>query len=138
MEPTSEKLSPFDFMAAIFKGGRIFDQSNASSESASPVAMLMDNKELMAMLTTSVAVLVGCVFLLMWRRASSSPKKAVEPPNLAVAKAAEETEEADDGRKKVTIFFGTQTGTAEGFAKVCELITFITFRTKNKKKIPIF
>nr|GME03579.1 NADPH--cytochrome P450 reductase-like [Ipomoea batatas] len=92
MEPTSEKLSPFDFMAAIFKGGRIFDQSNASSESASPVAMLMDNKELMAMLTTSVAVLVGCVFVLMWRRASSSAKKAVEPPNLA-------------------------TGTAEGFAK---------------------
>nr|GMC61132.1 NADPH--cytochrome P450 reductase-like [Ipomoea batatas] len=117
MEPTSEKLSPFDFMAAIFKGGRIFDQSNASSESASPVAMLMDNKELMAMLTTSVAVLVGCVFVLMWRRASSSAKKAVEPPNLAAPKAAEETEEADDGRKKVTIFFGTQTGTAEGFAK---------------------
>ncbi|XP_019177978.1 PREDICTED: NADPH--cytochrome P450 reductase-like [Ipomoea nil] len=116
MEPTSEKLSPFDFMAAIFKGGRIFDQSNASSESASPVAMLMDNKELMAMLTTSVAVLIGCVFVLVWRRASSSAKKAVEPPNPEVPKAAEE-ETGEDGRKKITIFFGTQTGTAEGFAK---------------------
>lgn len=121
MEPTSEKLSPFDFMAAIFKSGRIFDHSNASSESASPVAMLMDNKELMVMLTTSVAVLIGCVFVLVWRRASSSAKKAVEQPILAVPKAVEEPEETDDGKKKVTIFFGTQTGTAESFAKVCEL-----------------
>lgn len=140
MEPTSEKLSALDFMAAIFKGGRIFDQSNASSESesASPVAVLMDNKELMLMLTTSVAVLIGFVFVLVWRRASSSAKKAVEQPNLGVTKAAaEETEEADDGRKKVTIFFGTQTGTAESFAKALAEEAKARYEKANVKVIDL-
>ncbi|CAH9110383.1 unnamed protein product [Cuscuta europaea] len=117
MDHTSQKLSPFDFMAAILKGGRIFDHSNASSEPLSTVAALMDNKELMMVLTTSVAVLIGCVVVLVWRRGSSSAKKAVELQKPTVRKAVEETDEVDDGRKKVTIFFGTQTGTAESYAK---------------------
>ncbi|XP_011069915.1 NADPH--cytochrome P450 reductase-like [Sesamum indicum] len=119
METTSEKLSPFDLMAAIFKGVKL-DKLNGSSEAAPPavMAMLLENKDLMMILTTSLAVLIGCVVVLIWRRAAgSAKKKVVEPPKLVVAKAPAEPEEVDDGRKKVTIFFGTQTGTAEGFAK---------------------
>jgi NADPH-ferrihemoprotein reductase len=119
MDSISEKFSPFDLMSAILKGVKL-DNSNGSSEAAQPavVAMLMENKDLMMVLTTSVAVLIGCVMVLIWRRAvGSSKKKVAEPPKLVVPKAPAEPEEVDDGKKKVTIFFGTQTGTAEGFAK---------------------
>ncbi|XP_027072686.2 NADPH--cytochrome P450 reductase [Coffea arabica] len=120
MDSSPEKLSPFDLMAAIFNGAK-FDGSN-SSESGGPlppavVAMLMENRQLMMILTTSVAVLIGCVVALVWRRSSASTKKVAEPPKLIMTKSVEEPEEIDDGRTKVTIFFGTQTGTAEGFAK---------------------
>ena len=119
MESTTEKLSPFDLMTAIFKGMKL-DNSNASADAAQPnvVAMLMENKDLMMMLATSVAVLLGCAVYLIWQRGAGSAKKAAEPPKLVVPKMFSEAEEEDDGKKKVTIFFGTQTGTAEGFAKV--------------------
>ncbi|CAA2955986.1 cytochrome P450 reductase [Olea europaea subsp. europaea] len=120
MESTSDKFSPLDLMAAILKGVK-FEQSNGSAEfSALPpaMAMLMENRDLMMVLTTSVAVLIGCVVALVWRRAAgSATKNVVEPPKVVVPKATAEPEEVDDGKKKVTIFFGTQTGTAEGFAK---------------------
>ncbi|CAI9779637.1 unnamed protein product [Fraxinus pennsylvanica] len=120
MESTSDKFSPLDLMAAILKSVKL-EHSNGSAEvSALPpaVAMLMENRDLMMVLTTSVAVLIGCVVALVWRRAAgSATKNAVEPPKLVVPKAVSEPEEVDDGMKKVTIFFGTQTGTAEGFAK---------------------
>lgn len=121
MDSSSEKFSPFDLMAAILKGAN-FDGSN-SSESGGAVspaimAMLIENKELVMILTTSVAVLIGCVAVLVWRRASGSSKKVVEPPKSLMPKVVVDPEELDDGKKKVAIFFGTQTGTAEGFAKV--------------------
>ncbi|KAL2228045.1 NADPH--cytochrome P450 reductase [Sesamum indicum] len=112
MEPTSEKLSPFDLVAAILKGVKL-DGSDGSPE---VVALLMENRDLVMVLTTSVAVLIGCVVVLAWRRGSGK-KKPVEPPKLVLPKAALEPEEVDDGKKKVSVFFGTQTGTAEGFAK---------------------
>ncbi|KAL2480920.1 NADPH--Cytochrome [Abeliophyllum distichum] len=117
MDSTSEKLSPFDLMTAILKGVK-FDQSNGSSEvPPALVTLLMENRDLIMVLTTSVAVLIGCVVVLVWRRASGSAKKAEELPKLVIPKAVPQPEEVDDGTKKVTIFFGTQTGTAEGFAK---------------------
>ncbi|KAL8037212.1 hypothetical protein ABFX02_11G025000 [Erythranthe guttata] len=119
MEPTPEKLSALDVVAAIFKGVKL-DSSNGSSESApsAVVAMLMENRNLVMVLTTSFAVLVGCAVVLAWRRTGgSAKKKQVEPSKLQVEKAAAEAAEIDDGKKKVSVFFGTQTGTAEGFAK---------------------
>ncbi|XP_042003122.1 NADPH--cytochrome P450 reductase-like [Salvia splendens] len=112
MEPSSPKLSPLDLLAAILKG---------DIEGAAPrgvAAMLMENRDLAMVLTTSVAVLIGCVVVLAWRRtAGSAGKKQLPPPKLVVPKSALEPEEPEDDKTKVSVFFGTQTGTAEGFAK---------------------
>lgn len=70
-------------------------------------------------LTTSIAVLIGCVVVFVWRRSSAQKPKLVQPLKPLVIPEPEP--EVDDGSKKVTIFFGTQTGTAEGFAKVVTL-----------------
>ncbi|XP_010914150.1 NADPH--cytochrome P450 reductase [Elaeis guineensis] len=102
------KSLALDLMSAIVNGK--YDGDGVPPE-------IRGSRELLAVLTTSVAVLLGCVLLLLWRR--SGGKKAtlvVEPPRPLEFR--EETEnELDSGRKKVTVFFGTQTGTAEGFAK---------------------
>nr|ANQ46482.1 cytochrome P450 reductase [Santalum album] len=119
MQSSSVKLSPLDLMASILKGGAA-EQSNLSAESASAAAvaaMLLENREVMMALTTSFAVLIGCVFMYLWRRSSSAKAaKAVEVARRPLTVKVSD-EELDDGKKKVTIFFGTQTGTAEGFAK---------------------
>lgn len=105
-------------MSALIKGK--IDLSNSSSGYANELAtFLLENRELVALLATSVAVLVGCVVVLVWRRSGSPKSGAVQPPKPLIVKEPEP--EVDDGKKKVTIFFGTQTGTAEGFAKVCEV-----------------
>ncbi|XP_010525727.1 PREDICTED: NADPH--cytochrome P450 reductase 2 [Tarenaya hassleriana] len=113
------KMSPLDLMSAIIKGkSAVSDPANASvyeSVAAEFAAILTENREFAALLTTSIAVLIGCVFFLVWRRSGGNKPKRVEPLKPLVLKPREE--EVEDGRKKVTIFFGTQTGTAEGFAK---------------------
>ncbi|KAF4352946.1 hypothetical protein CsatB_013511 [Cannabis sativa] len=120
MEPSSStnsmKLSPLDLMTAIIKGVKV-DPSNMSSDStvAEVATLIMENRELVTILTTSVAVLIGCFVVLMWRRSSGQKVKVLEPPKPLVVREPEL--EVDDGKRKVTIFFGTQTGTAEGFAK---------------------
>ncbi|KAG4186128.1 hypothetical protein ERO13_A08G023216v2 [Gossypium hirsutum] len=119
MEPSSSssgsmKVSPLDLMSAIIKAK--MDPSNASADSAAEMAtMLLENKEFVMILTTSIAVLVGCVVVLVWRRSFSQKPKQITPPKPLIVK--DRGDEVDDGKKKVTIFFGTQTGTAEGFAK---------------------
>ncbi|MFX6572675.1 flavodoxin family protein, partial [Acinetobacter baumannii] len=119
MESTPEKFSSFDLMSSIFK--EVESNNLNGSLEATPqtmVAMLMENKDFMMLLTTSIALIIGYVVLLVWRRAKRSAKKnAMQPPKLAVPKVVQEPEEVDDGTKKVSIFYGTQTGTAEGLAK---------------------
>lgn len=110
------KVSPFDLMSAIIRGGKVDPSNVSSSGSGVEVAsIVLDNKEFVMILTTSIAVLIGCVVVFILRRSSSSKPKKVEPLKPLVVKEPEV--EVDDGKQKVTIFFGTQTGTAEGFAK---------------------
>ncbi|XP_020226325.1 NADPH--cytochrome P450 reductase 2 [Cajanus cajan] len=110
-ESSSMKISPLDLMSAMIKGK--LDPSNVSSNAAATV--LLENRQFVMLLTTSIAVLVGCVVVFIWRRSSSPKPKPLEPPKRPIEKLPEI--DVDDGTKKVTIFFGTQTGTAEGFAK---------------------
>lgn len=131
MQSGSMKISPLDLMMAIIRGKPAAGEEGAAAESA--LAAIVENKELLMVFTTSIAVLVGCVLVLMWRRSLSGkekPCKGAEPPKPLAVKV-EPVEEVDDGKKKVAIFFGTQTGTAEGFAKV-------GFDSPPLLKIPLF
>lgn len=68
------------------------------------------------LLTTSLAVVIGLLVFVL--RRSGDRSKEVKPAVVPKAVEVEDEEEAvDPGKVKVTVFFGTQTGTAEGFAK---------------------
>ncbi|KAE8798377.1 NADPH-cytochrome P450 reductase [Hordeum vulgare] len=72
---------------------------------------------LAALAATAVALVARLLVLAFWLRSGGSvppkpPPASFRPPQVKV-----DVDDADDGRKRVTIFFGTQTGTAEGFAK---------------------
>ncbi|XP_045814862.1 NADPH--cytochrome P450 reductase isoform X2 [Trifolium pratense] len=108
-DSSSMKFSPLDLMSAIIKGK--FDPSNGTT----PASIILENREFVMLLTTSIAVLVGCVVVLIWRRSNAQKSKPIEVPKRIIEKLPEL--DIDDGKKKVTVFFGTQTGTAEGFAK---------------------
>lgn len=90
------------------------DRPNASSEYVAELASLLFENKVLAILTTIIALLIGWVAF-RWSRSGSQKPRSFEPPKPLIVKETEP--EADDGKKKVTIFFGTQTGTAEGFAK---------------------
>lgn len=74
--------------------------------------------------TTSVAVLIGLSFFIAWRR-SSNQSRELKPIVPSKVLPVEDEEEEVEGKTKVTVFFGTQTGTAEGFAKVIQFSYFI-------------
>ncbi|MGV7343396.1 hypothetical protein PJI17_32375, partial [Mycobacterium kansasii] len=68
----------------------------------------------------TTAMSFGLAFFVYRRFSSDRGKlhlKIVEAPHKI--SAGKEEAVVDPGKTKVTIFFGAQTGTAEGFAKVC-------------------
>ncbi|XP_022730022.1 NADPH--cytochrome P450 reductase-like isoform X2 [Durio zibethinus] len=70
--------------------------------------------------TTSLAVILGLLFF-VWKKSVSERSRDVKPlvaPKPLSLKVDEDEEAViAAGKTKVTIFYGTQTGTAEGFAK---------------------
>ncbi|XP_020576031.1 NADPH--cytochrome P450 reductase-like [Phalaenopsis equestris] len=111
MQSETMETSALDLFSAILNGRR-------GQEGAAVQDSIAGNRELLVLLATSVAMLFGCVALLLWRRSAGqkSPAAKAEPKRPAILSEVTEPE-IDDGKKKVTVFFGTQTGTAEGFAK---------------------
>jgi NADPH-ferrihemoprotein reductase len=104
------KPSALDLLAALLTG-------RGPPHWASSLA---EDRHLLVLLTTSLAVLVGCGVALLVRRSAGAPRAsaaAQAQPRALAAKPKDESD-PDDGRQRVTVFFGTQTGTAEGFAKV--------------------
>lgn len=73
----------------------------------------------LVVLTTSVAVIVGFL-VFIWKRSNDRSKEASAVVVLKPVPLKDEDEDldVDPNKVKVTVFFGTQTGTAEGFAKV--------------------
>ncbi|CAI9116140.1 OLC1v1017216C1 [Oldenlandia corymbosa var. corymbosa] len=89
-----------------------------SIESALGVSLGENGNQVLVVVTTSVAVIVG-LLVFLWKRSSDKGpvNKTVVVPKAVPAMMEEEEEELDPTKVKVTVFFGTQTGTAEGFAK---------------------
>ncbi|RWW63775.1 hypothetical protein BHE74_00029024 [Ensete ventricosum] len=113
MQTGTGKVSPIELLSAIL-GGPL--RGDGFLRGAGAAAVIAEDRQILTILSTSVAVLVGCALIFFLRR-SGGKKKLVELPKPAAVRVRPEAE-ADDGKKKVTVFFGTQTGTAEGFAKV--------------------
>ena len=121
----SNSVKVLDLMSAFLKGN--FEQLNVSFEDSSAAAIIVENRVLM-FVTTSIAILVGCAFLLSWKKSHGGKvSKVVDVPKPLIIKQ-DDDEEIDDCKKRVTVFFGTQTGTAEGFAKVLILPSFYSYK----------
>jgi NADPH-ferrihemoprotein reductase len=78
----------------------------------------ISSNTLVLIATTSVAIVVG-LLVFVWKKSSGGSKefKPVVLPKSLMVEADEDEAEVPSGKTKLSIFFGTQTGTAEGFAK---------------------
>ncbi|GFP89556.1 NADPH--cytochrome p450 reductase [Phtheirospermum japonicum] len=102
------------------------------------LGMKLGDETMVVVLTTSVALIFG-LLVFLWKRSSDNRGKEVRP--LVVPKTAPlEAEEEDIGpdKVKVTVFFGTQTGTAEGFAKDDYAVDDDQYEVKLKKETVAF
>ncbi|THG07271.1 hypothetical protein TEA_001861 [Camellia sinensis var. sinensis] len=91
--------------------------------------------------TTSVAVIIGLLFFLLKRssdRSKESKPVVISKPLLVEEEEEEDEVEAGSGKTKVTMFYGTQTGTAEGFAKDDYAADDDQYEQKLKKETLVF
>ncbi|KAG6523924.1 hypothetical protein ZIOFF_013812 [Zingiber officinale] len=109
MQIGSEKASSLDLLSVV-----VASLSDGYGLDSNTGDAFVENRLLIAVLSIVIAVLVGCVAIFFVRR--SSGRKPAKPPKPLVVKTQMDTEE-DQGKKKVTVFFRTQTRTAKGFAK---------------------
>ncbi|XP_042444040.1 NADPH--cytochrome P450 reductase 1-like [Zingiber officinale] len=109
MQIGSEKALSLDLLSVV-----VASLSDGYGLDSTTGDAFVENRLLIAVLSIVIAVLVGCVAIFFVRR--SSGRKPAEPPKPLVVKTQMDTEE-DQGKKKVTVFFRTQTRTTEGFAK---------------------
>ncbi|KAL2498097.1 NADPH--Cytochrome [Abeliophyllum distichum] len=82
------------------------------------LGLKLSEDSVMVVLTTSLTVIVG-FFVFLWKRSSdrSNESRAVVVPKVVPLKDEDEDLDVDPDKVRLTVFFGTQTGTAEGFAK---------------------
>ncbi|KAL2520741.1 NADPH--Cytochrome [Forsythia ovata] len=82
------------------------------------LGLKLSEDSVVVVLTTSLAVIVG-FFVFLWKRSSdrSNESRAVVVPKVVPLKDEEEDLDVDPDKVRLAVFFGTQTGTAEGFAK---------------------
>ncbi|KAM0001802.1 putative NADPH--hemoprotein reductase [Helianthus debilis subsp. tardiflorus] len=94
MQSISVKVSPIELVSAVLNE-KVTEKLNRSK--LGEKMMLEENNKLL-------------------RSSTKKQVKEPEPQNVVVPKLEKEAD-VDDGKKKVSIFFGTQTGNAESFAK---------------------
>ncbi|KAF3793992.1 NADPH--cytochrome P450 reductase [Nymphaea thermarum] len=110
VEKSLVEMSGLDFLIALLTG------KSGSGDVTTRGLALRENPQLIVLLTTLLAAFVGCLFV-FWRRfAGQKPARPSEAPRPLILRDDPDVD-LDPGKKKVTILFGTQTGTAEGFAK---------------------
>ncbi|KAG6518319.1 hypothetical protein ZIOFF_021723 [Zingiber officinale] len=109
MQIGSEKASSLDLLSVV-----VASLSDGYGLDSSTGDAFVENWLLIVVLSIVIIVLVGCVAIFfVWR---SSGRKPDDPPKPLVVKTQMDTKE-DQGKQKDTVFLGTQTRTAEGFAK---------------------